>query len=155
MRAPPPPHVWTRTDVSSKQKKAGNADWAFAAYAKWELEVKAPNVPLVAGLFDRAVLHHPESVELWDMYLDFCVRSHVPNSLYRQMAYVHAAQNTLPKARLSTVLDVAERAVKHLPGSADLYATFLRAIVRLFSTIIFLYHPDMHRVTAGEERPGR
>jgi hypothetical protein len=56
-------------------KKGKFYDWAYNNYIRWEMEVKKPNVTLVKMLFERGVHQHRDSVDLWDGYLEFLVRS--------------------------------------------------------------------------------
>lgn len=93
-----------REQEEAKLAKRGSADWAFAEYINWELEVKRPRVQAVTSLFQRATALHWQNEELWETWIEF------------------AAQHA--KASL---LEVCERAVKAVPAGAGLWAAYLRA----------------------------
>ncbi|KAM0751866.1 hypothetical protein T439DRAFT_325059 [Meredithblackwellia eburnea MCA 4105] len=97
-----------REPMELKLKQANNADWAFAAYLDWELQVKQPDVALVSALFERATMEHQQNVKIWEMFVAF--------------AY------SLPKTKLPFLLETAEKAVKANPQAGTLWALYLQAI---------------------------
>ncbi|KDE07196.1 hypothetical protein MVLG_02596 [Microbotryum lychnidis-dioicae p1A1 Lamole] len=82
---------------------------SFLAYLEWELEPKKPDYVQLRALFERALSHHPDSLEIWALYLD--------------------AFNRAPKAS-SNILAISERAVRALPQHAKLWVIYLRIAER-------------------------
>ncbi|KEI40381.1 uncharacterized protein L969DRAFT_621145 [Mixia osmundae IAM 14324] len=103
---------------------------AYTSYIDWELEVDAPDLALVEGLFERAVNDNPASVDLWDQYLRHLTRT-LPTIDLEEIDEVDtdAAILALANAQQQLVA-VAERAVKAIPGAGQLWATYLRILER-------------------------
>ncbi|KAK4702065.1 squamous cell carcinoma antigen recognized by T-cells 3, partial [Phenoliferia sp. Uapishka_3] len=115
--------------MEASLKAADEAEWAWLGYLKWELEPKVPNEQMVKGLFERATRKWGEVEGVWELWLEYA--------------------NTLPKAKLGALLTIAERAIKHLPANANLWALYFLAIVRLLS---FLSHPPTYPPSHPQEK---
>ncbi|BGP20599.1 hypothetical protein JCM10213_007133 [Rhodosporidiobolus nylandii] len=99
-----------RYPEEAKLEKAGFTPQAYLDYVSWEREVKRPDIPLVKGLFERAVHDHPAEVELWETWIEFL--------------------NKIPEKE-SNLLEVTEKAVRALPGTASFWTAGMRAVEKL------------------------
>ncbi|SCZ99629.1 BZ3500_MvSof-1268-A1-R1_Chr3-1g06168 [Microbotryum saponariae] len=95
--------------ISRLQAQAKYSEKSFLAYLEWELEPKKPDYVQLRALFERALSHHPDSLEIWALYLD--------------------AFDKAPKAS-SNILAISERAVRALPQHAKLWVIYLRIAER-------------------------
>ncbi|SCV74534.1 BQ2448_7563 [Microbotryum intermedium] len=91
------------------QTQARHSEKSFLAYLEWELEPKRPDYVQLRALFERALSHHPDSLEIWALYLE--------------------AFNKAPKAS-SNILAISGRAVRALPQHAKLWAIYYRIAER-------------------------
>lgn len=103
---------------------------AYIDYARWEMNLKKSDAIYAKSVFQRAVKDHPTDIEVWDTYLEFSVSQ---TWGVRGMALMGFLQSTVPKVK-NTLLEVAERAVKSIPSSGMLWASYLRAAVRPISS---------------------
>lgn len=83
---------------------------------------------------------------MWDAYLEFAVRG---SHHHTRLNLTPRFQNTMPKKQ-SVLLEVAERAIKHLPESGRLWAAYLRAAVR-FVALQSFYRADFCFVQSQEK----
>ncbi|KAK4054023.1 Splicing factor [Microbotryomycetes sp. JL221] len=95
-----------REEHEANLKRQGNTEHAYLEYIAWEREVKKPDITLTTALLERAISDHPTSLELWETMVDF-------------------AGTVGKKAPLQ--LQACERAVRSLPGSATIWAAYMRA----------------------------
>ncbi|KAM0789923.1 hypothetical protein ACM66B_006763 [Microbotryomycetes sp. NB124-2] len=95
-----------REEEEAKLKAQNYAEAAYLEYVSWEREVKKPDVILTRALLERAVKDHPDSLALWDEFIDF-------------------AGTVGKKAPLQ--LQICERAIRHVPASASLWSSYMRA----------------------------
>lgn len=84
MRTPPLYLLLPLLTIDIVQETNGFTPQAYLEYISWEREVKRPDIPLVKGLFERAIHDHPREIELWETWIEFLVRT--PSSLPRDRA---------------------------------------------------------------------
>ncbi|GAA5990216.1 hypothetical protein JCM11641_001820 [Rhodosporidiobolus odoratus] len=98
--------VEERFEEEDKLSKSSFSSEAYMTYVSWEREVKRPDIFLVKNLLERAIHDHPSVIELWETWLEF---------LYK-----------IPEKE-SNLLEVAEKAVRNIPNSAQLWTAAMRA----------------------------
>ncbi|GAA6026461.1 hypothetical protein JCM8202_005309 [Rhodotorula sphaerocarpa] len=99
-----------RYPEEEKLKAAGRTAQAYLDYVAWEREVKRPDTALVKQLFERAIRHHPEDLNLWESYLEFLHK---------------------PAQKESNLREVAERAIRNLPTAVTVWTATLRIVEKL------------------------
>ncbi|GAA6038706.1 hypothetical protein JCM8097_002356 [Rhodosporidiobolus ruineniae] len=99
-----------RYPEEAKLEKAGYSAQAYLEYIGWEREVKRPDIPLVKGLFERAVHDHPKDVDVWETWIEFLQR--------------------IPEKE-SNLSEITEKAVRNLPENASLWTAAMRTAEKL------------------------
>ncbi|MBW0463715.1 hypothetical protein O181_003430 [Austropuccinia psidii MF-1] len=90
-------------------KKLGFSEEGYLKYLAWETSRKPFNFDLAFTLFERAILDHPSSPELWLEFLRFLA---------------HHRDQT------ATLNSVAKRATRTVPWSGDVWASTIRTLER-------------------------
>lgn len=90
-------------------KNSGYSAQEYLKYLSWELSRKPPHVDLILMLFERALLDHPNSAELW---LE-CLR------------YLHQLRD-----QVTLSIAFARRATRTIPWSGDVWASAIRTFER-------------------------
>ncbi|KAI5481378.1 pre-mrna splicing factor 24 [Pseudohyphozyma bogoriensis] len=99
-----------REAQEAKLVAEGNSVQGYLDYGKWEMEVKNVNVPLVSHLWERATSDFPENVEIWLAYLEFSAK------------------------KPGLTMPIAEKAVRHVPGSHVLWENYFLAAEKARNT---------------------
>lgn len=95
--------------VQAKHAADVTSEWlTYSKYLEWEITTKGVfSLPLIVGLFERAITRFPTDQTLWLDYVEFLT------------------QNTQQEG---VVQDVTERATRHCPWSGDLWAHRILAL---------------------------